>query len=226
MFRHNSFRQCNPLDAMRNTTSNSDSPAGCSFVRTAPIPTPSRFRMNFSQTCLGVAVPLFLRQPGFLCEKDLSNTPAEKSASSTSLGSRRPLASAIRSSKITSTITQSSTPQSLSSHVTFAERSRGGWLILGELAIKSAWGGRSWLACRPRWLGDHIHRLSIRSFPPAVPGWHGDRKLLSKVFNHSPPDQRRDNGDREIRTREDIAQGEPYTLPSSISLGKFPHQEI
>jgi len=33
---------------------------------------------------------------------------------------------------------------------------------------------------------------------------------LSKVFNHSPPDQRRDNGDREIRTREDIAQGEGY----------------
>ena len=86
--------------------------------------------------------------------------------------------------------------------------------------------GGSWFACRLKWSGDHIHRLSIRSFPLAVPGWHGDRKLLSKVLNHSPPDERRDNGDREIRTREDIDQGERYTLPSSIRLGEFPHQEI
>jgi len=33
--------------------------------------------------------------------------------------------------------------------------SRDGWLILGELAIKGAWGG-SWLACRLKWPGDHI----------------------------------------------------------------------
>ena len=87
-------------------------------------------------------------------------------------------------------------------------------------------GGRSWLACRLKWRGDNIQRLPIRSFPLAVPGWHGARKLLSKVFNHSPPDQRGDNGDREIRTREDIDQGERYILPSSIRLGEFPHQEI
>src|ERR1039457_1208168 len=53
MFRHNSFRQCNPLDAMRNTTSNSDSPAGCSSVGSARTSTRSRFRMSFSQICLG-----------------------------------------------------------------------------------------------------------------------------------------------------------------------------
>src|ERR1039457_5601737 len=103
--------------------------------------------------------------------------------------------------------------------------SRGGWLILGELAIKGAWG-RSWLACRLRWPGDHIHRLSIRSFPPAVRVWHGALKLLSKVFKHNPPDQRGDNGDREIHTRDDIAQGERYTLSYSISRSEFPHQEI
>src|ERR1019366_3148135 len=53
MFRHNSFWQCNPLDAMRNTTSNSDSPAGCSSVGSARTSTRSRFRMSFSQICLG-----------------------------------------------------------------------------------------------------------------------------------------------------------------------------
>ena len=37
--------------------------------------TGSRFRMTLPNTCLGVAVPLFLRQPGFSSEKDLSNTP-------------------------------------------------------------------------------------------------------------------------------------------------------
>ena len=51
-------------------------------------------------------------------------------------------------------------------------------------------------------------------------------KLLSKVFKHNPPDQRGDNGDREIRTREDVNQGEGYTLPSSIRFGEFPHQEV
>jgi hypothetical protein len=49
---------------------------------------------------------------------------------------------------------------------------------------------------------------------------------LSKVFKHSPPDQRGDNGDQEIRTREDINQGEYETLPSFIRPGEFPHQEI
>ena len=87
MFRRNSFRQCNPLDAMRNTASNSGSPAGCSSARTARTSTRSRFHMSFSQTCLGFAVPLFLRQPGFSSKKDLSTTLAEKFASSTSLGS-------------------------------------------------------------------------------------------------------------------------------------------
>ena len=92
--------------------------------------------------------------------------------------------------------------------------------------MKGCMDGRSWLACRPRWLGDHIHRLSIRSFPPAVRVWHGTLKLLSKVFKHNPPDQRGDNGDREIHTRDDIAQGERYTLSYSISRSEFPHQEI
>ena len=71
-----------------------------------------------------------------------------------------------------------------------------------------------------------IQRLPIRSFPLAVPGWYGALKLLSNVFKHNPPDHRGDNGDREIRTREDIDQRERYTLPSSIRLGEFPHQEI
>ena len=53
MFRRNSFRRCNPLDAMRNIASNSDSPAGYSSVRTAHTSTRSRFRTSFSQTCLG-----------------------------------------------------------------------------------------------------------------------------------------------------------------------------
>ena len=87
-------------------------------------------------------------------------------------------------------------------------------------------GGRSWLACRLKWPGDLTHRLPIRFFPPAVRGWHAASKLLSKVFKHSPPDQRGDNGDREIHTRNDIVQGECYTLPSSISRSEFPHQEI
>jgi hypothetical protein len=71
-----------------------------------------------------------------------------------------------------------------------------------------------------------MHHLSICSFPSPVLGWHGALKLSSKVFKHNPPDQRGDNGDREIRTRDDIAQGERYTLPRSIRLGEFPHQEI
>jgi hypothetical protein len=87
-------------------------------------------------------------------------------------------------------------------------------------------GGRNWLACRLKWRGDHIHRLPIRSLPPAVRSWHRALKFSSKVFKRNPPDQSGDNGDREIRTREDIDQGERYTLPSSIRLGEFPHQEI
>jgi hypothetical protein len=51
-------------------------------------------------------------------------------------------------------------------------------------------------------------------------------KPFPKVFKHNPPDQRGDNGDQETRTREDINQGEGYTLPSSIRLGEFPHQEV
>lgn len=86
--------------------------------------------------------------------------------------------------------------------------------------------GRRWLACRLKWPGDLTHRLPIRFFPPAARGWHAASKLLSKVFKHSPPDQRGDNGDRKIRTREDINQGEYETLPSSIRLREFPHQEI
>jgi len=69
-------------------------------------------------------------------------------------------------------------------------------------------------------------RLPSRSFPPVVRGRHSAGKHLAKVFNHRPPDQRRDNSDREIHTREDIAQGERYTLPFSISLSEFPHQQI
>jgi hypothetical protein len=49
---------------------------------------------------------------------------------------------------------------------------------------------------------------------------------LSKVFKHSPPNQHGDNGDQEIRTREDINQGEYETLPISIRFGEFLHQEI
>ena len=92
--------------------------------------------------------------------------------------------------------------------------------------MKGCMDGRSWLACRPRWLGDHIHRLSIRSFPPAVRDWDEAKEFLPKVFKHNPSEQRGDQGDQEIRTRDDIAQGERYTLPSSIRLGEFPHQEI
>ena len=95
MFRHNLFRQCNPVDAMRNTVSSSDSPAGCSSVRTVRTSTRSRFLMSSWQTCLEAAVRLFPWQPGFSSEKDLSNIPAGKFTSSTFLGSRRPLASAI-----------------------------------------------------------------------------------------------------------------------------------
>src|ERR1035437_3099059 len=103
--------------------------------------------------------------------------------------------------------------------------SRGGWLILGELAIKGAWAGKlvGWSTQMAR----GPHSAPADSLISSRCSWLAlGQKLLSKVFNHSPPDQRRDNGDREVRTREDIAQGEPYTLPSSISLGKFPHQEI
>src|SRR5450631_1256745 len=117
MFRRNSFRRCNLPDAMRNTALNSGSPAGFSFARTAHISTHSRFRTSFSQTCLEGAAPRFRRQPRFSSEKDLSNTLAEKFTFSTSRGSRRSRASAIRSSKITSTITQSLIPQSLHSRL-------------------------------------------------------------------------------------------------------------
>jgi len=54
------------------------------------------------------------------------------------------------------------------------------------------------------------------------PAQHGTLKFFTKVFKHSPPDQRGDNGDREIRTREDIDQGERYTLPSSFVLVNSP----
>jgi len=95
MFRHNSFRQCNPRDAMRNTTSSSGSPAGCSSVRTARTSTLSRFRMSFLADMLGGRRPTISTAAGILKQKGLIEYTAEKFASSTSLGSPRPLASAI-----------------------------------------------------------------------------------------------------------------------------------
>ena len=78
-------------------------------------------------------------------------------------------------------------------------------------------------------------RLRCINFGYIIPGFairfdspaqHGTLKLFTKISKHNPPEQRRDNCDREIRTREDIAQGERYTLSSSIRPGKFPHEEI
>ena len=51
-------------------------------------------------------------------------------------------------------------------------------------------------------------------------------QLLSEVLKRNIPHQCGNRSDSEVRTRNDIFQGERQALPTSVRNGKLSHQEI